>query len=449
MCGNTTVSGIFVIVKLGLVITIWESVMSANKIVVPDASEYSLAIECAGLGTEAQRMYNHLMKRVVGQEEAIRKVCEAYSLALSGLKDENMPIYSGLFCGPSGVGKTLLAEEVARYLISDDERAPLTKIRCAEFKESYTVSRLLGAPAGYDDKGSTAILNQYSLDRPHLRAKLLKEMDMKKPVFKKRGVKNFEALMEAEHENYGPYSQVILLDEIEKGNRFFIDLLLDVTDKGEVSMARNETTIVSNAFIFITSNLGGSDMQKILQDQGMGFSFGGGAMDVVALNRAANHAVAKYMSPELLNRLDVSVFHPLSKDKLQQVVVSHLQKIQDKILGMKKYAKTPPIIFSKEVVQFLLDKSYSPQRGLRQLRSVLQKFVALPLGVSTMSGDYKAGQQILFRMVDGVPKMCRKPELVTVTELGGEVPASAAKAEVVIKPVTKKTVRTTKTSKNK
>ncbi|MGB6647999.1 MAG: ATP-dependent chaperone ClpB, partial [Bacteroidota bacterium] len=289
----------------------------------------------------------HLHRRVVAQDEAVRAVSDAIRRSRAGLQDEKRPIGSFIFLGSTGVGKTELARALAEFLFNDE--AAIARIDMSEYTEKFSVSRLIGAPpgyVGYDEGGQ------------------LTEAVRRKP-----------------------YS-VVLLDEIEKAHPEVFNLLLQVLDEGRLTDSKGHTADFKNTIIIMTSNLGSQLIsERIASDfQGNGDwenAFGD-------LKQDLHRLLKKTIRPEFLNRIDeVIVFKPLSRVDIRQVVGLQLERVQH--LLRKKDIN---IEVTDEAKDWLASLGYDPMFGARPLKRVIQKHIVNPFSQKLLLGEFRDGDAI-------------------------------------------------------
>lgn len=305
--------------------------------------------------TESQRLLHledELHSRVISQDDAVTAVSKAVRRARAGLKDENRPIGSFLFLGPSGVGKTELARTLARQLFGSQNN--MIRIDMSEFMEKYSVSRLVGAPPGY--------------------------------VGYEEGGELTDAVREK------PYS-VILFDEVEKASGDFFNLLLQVLDEGRLTDSKGRTVDFRNTVIIMTSNLGASHLKPSAPV--MGFSTGDTAKkDRMAVFKEAEKEiltdVRRFFRPEFLNRIDeIIVFKPLEQDDLRHIVSIMLNelngRLNEKGIHMKWTTDTDDILV-KEGTDFAY--------GARPLKRAIQKLVEDPISEMLLGGRLTEGKTV-------------------------------------------------------
>lgn len=299
-------------------------------------------------GAKLLNMSNELAGKVVGQDEAIKKLTKAIQRTRVGLKDPKKPIGSFIFLGPTGVGKTELAKMLATYLF--DKEDSLIRIDMSEYMEKFSVSRLVGAPPGYVGYEEGGQLTE------KVRRK--------------------------------PYS-VVLLDEIEKAHPDVFNILLQVLDDGVLTDGLGRKVDFRNTIIIMTSNIGVRD----LKDFGAGIGFANKAksdnMDDI-VKSTIQAALKKAFSPEFLNRLDdVVVFNSLSRDHIYKIIDISLGKLFSRItdLGYK-------IELTEKAKGFLAEKGYDQQYGARPLNRAIQKYLEDAVAEEILKGDLSDGDII-------------------------------------------------------
>lgn len=300
-------------------------------------------------GVKLLNMNEELKSKVIGQEEAIKKLAKAIQRTRVGLKDPKKPIGSFIFLGPTGVGKTELAKTLATYLFDKDDS--LVRIDMSEYMEKFSVSRLVGAPPGYVGYEEGGQLTE------KVRRK--------------------------------PYS-VVLLDEIEKAHPDVFNILLQVLDDGILTDGLGRRVDFRNTIIIMTSNIGVRD----LKDFGAGIGFASKSkqtsMDDVMKSTIQN-ALKKAFSPEFLNRLDdVVVFNSLDKEHIHKIIEISLRKLFSRITDLG-YS----IELTDKAKDFLADKGYDQQYGARPLNRAIQKYLEDALAEEILKGELSDGDVIL------------------------------------------------------
>jgi ATP-dependent Clp protease ATP-binding subunit ClpB len=281
------------------------------------------------------RLEEHLHQRVVGQDTAIKAVANAIRRSRAGLQDENKPIGSFIFLGPTGVGKTELSRALAEFLF-DDEQA-MIRIDMSEYMEKHTVSRLIGAPPGY--------------------------------VGYEEGGQLSEAVRRK------PYS-VVLFDEIEKAHQDVFNVLLQVLDDGRITDGQGRTVDFKNTVIIMTSNIGS---QYIMEES-----------SPAARERLVMDALRQHFRPEFLNRIDdIIIFDRLSEEELKQIVEIQLKRLVRRLENQKIALE-----LSDAAKAFVASHGYDPVYGARPLKRAIQKYILDPLSLEILEGKFHEGQTI-------------------------------------------------------
>ncbi len=297
---------------------------------------------------EATRAFEDFLRsRIVGQDAAIEGVTEIYQMFLVGMTSPDRTIGNLLFLGPTGSGKTYLVEVVAEALFNNPHA--FIKVDCGEFQEHHEIAKLIGSPPGYVGHLQTQpLLTQESVNRWHTETLKL---------------------------------TLLLFDEIEKASEALWQLLLGVLDKGTLTLGDNSHVDLSRCLIFLTSNLGASQMSAVIEG-GMGFAPHDAVDDRdldAKIERAAMEAARKKFSPEFLNRIDkIVVFRTLRPEQLEQVLDLELAKVQKRIMdaiGQKHFT----FRCSPEVKKFLLNEGTDPKYGARHLKRVVEHRIVYAL----------------------------------------------------------------------
>jgi ATP-dependent Clp protease ATP-binding subunit ClpB len=281
------------------------------------------------------KMEERLMERVVGQAQAIKSVSNAVRRARAGLQDENRPIGSFMFLGPTGVGKTELCKALAEFLF-DNEQA-IVRLDMSEYMEKHTVARLIGAPpgyVGYDEGGQ---------------------------------------LTEAVRRH--PYS-VVLFDEVEKAHGDVFNVLLQVLDDGRITDGQGRTVDFKNTVIIMTSNIGS---QFIMED-----------LPVDERNRRVMEALRGHFRPEFLNRIDETIIF----DRLTDKEITSIVDIQLKRLLKRLDQQNIRLELTDKAKKFLAKEGYDPAYGARPLKRVIQQQILNPLSVAILDGEFGEGDKI-------------------------------------------------------
>ena len=295
-----------------------------------------------------QRMREEMVGKVIGQEEAVKKVVKAIQRNRAGLKDPNRPIGSFIFLGPTGVGKTQLAKELARYLFDTDEA--LIRIDMSEYMEKFSVSRLIGAPPGYVGYEEGGQLTEKVRRRPYA---------------------------------------IVLLDEIEKAHPDVFNLLLQALDDGQMTDSLGRRIDFKNAIIIMTSNIGARD----LADFGKGVGFGTQAREqqTEENNKSViEKALKKAFAPEFLNRIDdIVVFNSLKREDIHKIIDIELANVYKRIAELGYDLK-----LTDEAKDFLAEKGYDERFGARPLKRAIQKYVEDTMAEEIINQHVEEGDKI-------------------------------------------------------
>ncbi len=272
-----------------------------------------------------------LHKRVVGQNTAVKAVANAVRRARAGLNDENRPLGSFLFLGPTGVGKTELTKAVAEFLFDDDNA--MVRIDMSEFMEKHSVSRLIGAPPGYVGYDEGGVLTEAVRRRPY---------------------------------------QVVLFDEVEKAHPDVFNVLLQVLDDGVLTDGQGHRVDFKQTLIILTSNLGSQALSHLPE-----------GADPAEAKRSVNEAVRAHFRPEFLNRLDeIVIFDRLSRDNMTGIVEVQLERLR-----MRLARRKITLDLGEDAKKWLADEGYDPVFGARPLKRVLQRTIQDPLAEMLLAGD--------------------------------------------------------------
>ncbi len=291
-------------------------------------------------------MEEELKKRIVGQDEVIHLLCKAIRRTRAGLKDPNRPIGSFIFLGPTGVGKTQLAKELAKYLFEKEDA--LIRLDMSEFMEKFAVSRLTGAPPGY--------------------------------------VGHEEGGQLTEKVRRHPYS-VVLFDEIEKAHPDVFNILLQILDDGHLTDGLGRKVDFKNTILIMTSNVGAREIKKA---GGFGFSTEEGEIDYSKMQSKIMEEVKRLFNPEFINRVDeIVVFRSLTREHMNliiDIVVSEmLKKVSDRQIA---------ISLTDSAKDFIAEKGFDPVYGARPLKRVIQKNIEDPIAEHILRGQFTDGSQI-------------------------------------------------------
>ncbi|RBQ02453.1 ATP-dependent Clp protease ATP-binding subunit [Pedobacter miscanthi] len=290
-------------------------------------------------------MYDKVAEKIIGQDDAIKKLTKAIQRTRAGLKDPKKPIGSFIFLGPTGVGKTELAKELARFMFDSDDS--LIQIDMSEYMEKFAVSRLVGAPPGYVGYEEGGQLTEKVRRKPYA---------------------------------------VILLDEIEKAHPDVFNILLQVLDEGQLTDSLGRKVDFRNTIIIMTSNIGARQLKDF--GQGVGFS------TTAKTNQADSHsrgviesALKRAFAPEFLNRVDdVVVFNSLGKEEIFRII-----DIELKALFGRVHTLGYDIALTDNAKDYIADKGFDSNFGARPLKRAIQKYLEDPIAEEILKGELTDG----------------------------------------------------------
>ncbi len=336
---------------------VWEDETRSNRETVSEDNVAEVVAMMTGVPVQrvAQNEMNRLSKmldeikdKVIGQEDAIKKVVKAIQRNRAGLKDPNKPIGSFIFLGPTGVGKTQLAKVLSRYLFDTDDA--MIRIDMSEYMEKFAISRLVGAPPGYVGYEEGGQLTEKVRRRPYA---------------------------------------IVLLDEIEKAHPDVFNLLLQVLDEGQLTDSLGRKVDFKNTIIIMTSNIG----SRQLKDFGQGVGFSTGAKQVGADTHAkgvVEGALKKAFSPEFLNRIDdLVMFNSLSREDIHKIIDIELNDLFKRIHGLGYDIK-----ISEEAKDYISERGYDENFGARHLKRAIQKHIEDPLAEEIINSSLQEGDSI-------------------------------------------------------
>ena len=290
-----------------------------------------------------------LKKCVVGQEEAISAVANAIRRSRAGVSEENRPIGSFIFLGPTGVGKTELAKALAEFMFNDMNA--MIRVDMSEYMEKHSISKFIGSPPGYVGYEEGGQLTEQVRRRPY---------------------------------------SVVLFDEIEKAHPDVFNILLQLLDDGRLTDAKGRVVNFKNTLIIMTSNLG----NQLLKEVSLGFEDKAlrteQKVDEEKMRERVYDALKSHFKPEFINRLDeIIIFHPLAKKEIEKIIDLQLEIVK-KRLAEKKIK----LEFTPKLEEFLAEKGFDPQFGARPLKRVIQNQILDDLALQIIEGKIKEGQKI-------------------------------------------------------
>ncbi|WBU59952.1 ATP-dependent chaperone ClpB [Paracoccus albus] len=284
------------------------------------------------------QMEQILGQRVIGQNEAVSAISKSVRRARAGLNDENRPLGSFLFLGPTGVGKTELTKAMAEYMFDDQDA--MVRIDMSEFMEKHSVARLIGAPPGYVGYDEGGVLTEAVRRRPY---------------------------------------SVILFDEVEKAHPDVFNVLLQVLDDGQLTDGQGRKVSFKNTLIVLTSNLGSQALSSLPDDA-----------DSTAARKDVMEAVRAHFRPEFLNRLDeIIIFRRLTRENMDGIV-----KIQLALLEARLANRKITLEVDDKALHWLGEEGYDPVYGARPLKRVIQRALQDPLAEMLLSGEVLDGQSV-------------------------------------------------------
>jgi ATP-dependent Clp protease ATP-binding subunit ClpC len=293
------------------------------------------------------KMEDELHRKIIGQDEAIRAISHAVRRSRSGLRNPRRPIGSFIFLGPTGVGKTLLARALADFMFGDEDAVVV--VDCSEYGEKFNVSRLVGAPPGYVGYEEGGQLTEKVRRRPY---------------------------------------SVVLLDEIEKAHPDVFNILLQLMEEGRLTDSFGRKVDFRNTIVIMTSNVGADLVRK----QGdLGFAPQKDNMNYDNLKQKLLDETKRVFRPEFLNRVDDTiVFHPLTRQDLEQIIHIELKEVMDRLKDKKM-----ELVLSPEVLKFLIDQGYDPVFGARPLKRTIQRYIENVLAEEILGGKFEEGSKIV------------------------------------------------------
>ncbi len=316
------------------------------------------------------QMEDELKKKVISQEEGIKRIAKAVRRSRSGLKDPKRPTGAFLFAGPTGVGKTLLAKSLAEFLFGD--QSSLIQIDMSEYMEKHNVSRLIGAPPGYVGYEEGGQLTEKIRRRPYA---------------------------------------VVLLDEIEKAHPDVFNMLLQIMEEGHLTDSFGRKVDFKNVVLIMTTNAGANVIHS-------GDTFGFGKKDEDTsydrMKQRLMHEIEREFKPEFLGRLDdVVVFRSLTRDNLKQIVEIELGKVRERLAE-----KGLELHLTEEAKEFIIGKGGEVDYGARPLRRSVENYIEDPLAEELLKGQFNGKNRITVTVKEVGDQ--KQLDFVSSTELPGE-----------------------------
>jgi ATP-dependent Clp protease ATP-binding subunit ClpA len=329
----------------------------------------NIPLDPAKTGRDAVSLEGNLRRMIVGQDEAIQQIVNIYQMNLTGMSAPGRPIGNFLFLGPTGSGKTRIVEATAEALLKNPRA--VIKIDCAEFQHSHEIAKLIGSPPGYLGHREThpllsqEVLNQYHTDTIKL--------------------------------------SFVLFDEIEKASDALWNLLLGIMDKATLTLGDNRKVDFSRAMIFMTSNLGASEMSALMSPR-LGFhaavareNAANGAVDQDMggkLARSGVEAARRKFTPEFMNRLDkIVTFQPLGSGELKKILDIELNLVQQRIFNTSN-DRAFVFTVSDSSKDFLLEEGTDLKYGARHLKRAIERLLVQPMANLIATDQVRGGDWI-------------------------------------------------------
>jgi len=329
----------------------------------------NIPLDPAKTGRDAVSLESNLRRMIVGQDEAIQQIVNIYQMNLTGMSAPGRPIGNFLFLGPTGSGKTRIVEATAEALLKNPRA--VIKIDCAEFQHSHEIAKLIGSPPGYLGHREThpllsqEVLNQYHTDTIKL--------------------------------------SFVLFDEIEKASDALWNLLLGIMDKATLTLGDNRKVDFSRAMIFMTSNLGASEMSALMSPR-LGFhaavareNAANGTVDVDMggkLARSGVEAARRKFTPEFMNRLDkIVTFQPLGSTELKKILDIELNLVQQRIFNTSN-DRAFVFTVSDSSKDFLLEQGTDLKYGARHLKRAIERLLVQPMSNLIATDQVRGGDWI-------------------------------------------------------
>jgi ATP-dependent Clp protease ATP-binding subunit ClpC len=330
----------------------WESKKDEHQVIVDEEEVAQIVAKQTGIPltrlTEGEtskvlKMEEALKQNIVGQDDAVSTVCRAIRRSRADIKDPNRPIGAFLFLGPTGVGKTLLAKQLAIHMFGGEDA--LIQVDMSEYMEKFAISRMTGSPPGYVGHEEGGQLTEQVRQRPYC---------------------------------------VVLFDEIEKAHPDVMNLLLQILEEGRLTDSFGRKIDFRNTIIIMTSNLGADLIRRSTE---VGFGVQEGMLDFKSMQEKIEGSVKKAFKPEFINRLDgIVIFKPLDRPHLFQVIELEVTKVKTRVSR-----KNISLDLDDKAKEFLVSKGFQPEMGARPLRRVIEQFLEDPLAEKLLLNPGKGG----------------------------------------------------------
>jgi ATP-dependent Clp protease ATP-binding subunit ClpA len=341
----------------------------------------NIALDPAITGRDAASLESNLRRMIVGQDEAIQQIVSIYQMNLTGMSAPGRPIGNFLFLGPTGSGKTRIVEATAETLLKNPRA--VIKIDCAEFQHSHEIAKLIGSPPGYLGHREThPLLSQEALNQDHADAIKL---------------------------------SFVLFDEIEKASDTLWNLLLGIMDKATLTLGDNRKVDFSRAMIFMTSNLGASDMSDLMRPR-LGFraavareNAANGTVDGDMggkLARSGIEAARRKFTPEFMNRLDrIVTFQPLGSAELKKILDIELDLVQQRVFN-RSNDRAFVFTVSDSSKNFILKEGTDLRYGARHLKRAIERLLVQPIANLISTDQVRGGDWIRVDYSDSACSLC-------------------------------------------
>ncbi len=336
-------------------------------------SSQTVQLDLTQRSMESRDFEAGLRRKIVGQDEAVQAVVELYQVFCAELNSPGRPVGNLLFLGPTGAGKTRVVEATAEVLFGDPHA--VIKVDCAEFQHSHEIAKLIGSPPGYLGHCEThPLITQETLEQYHTDKLKI---------------------------------SVLLFDEIEKASDALWQLLLGILDKATLTLGDNRRVDFSQTMIFMTSNLGGSEITELMAG-GMGFAPAVQADTKPRLDekveKTAAEAAKRKFAPEFMNRIDkVVVFHPLRSEQLEEILEIELGMVQKRVLGSAKGRFLFRVLPAAR--EFLLREGTDLKYGARHLKRAIERHVVCPLATLLATDQVLLGDMISINWGGNEPRL--------------------------------------------
>src|SRR5271154_126338 len=419
--------------ELGLRGSLWQGEprqMASRSLrkAVDKMERLNIPLDPGKTGRDAQSLETGLRRMIVGQEEAIQQIVNIYQMHQTGLNPPGRPIGNFLFLGPTGSGKTRIVEATAEALLKNPRA--VIKIDCAEFQHSHEIAKLIGSPPGYLGHReihpllSQEVLNQYHTDTIKL--------------------------------------SFVLFDEIEKASDALWNLLLGILDKATLTLGDNRKVDFSRAMIFMTSNLGASEMSNIMSPK-LGFNVreaqertATGTFDEKTTGKLARtglEAARRKFTPEFMNRLDkIVTFQPLGSEQLKKILDIELNLVQQRVFNTSDRAFV--FTLSDNSKGFLLEEGTDMKYGARHLKRAIERLLVQPMSNLIATDQVRGGDWIRVDFDDIARCLCFAKEaeglpvqdMARLVDNSVTIPAMAMASGASVEPTKIQTARSSKRS---